>query len=320
MAEPAAFHIERLRHEGRVRALDSAAALALIAVGITAASLLFLEGRAVDLGYFTSTPRNFHSPVWLLFVNAVLLALTATAISFVLGLGIGFVTGWERSLTRRPLLEGTHGLAPPARALRLLGGGALYASRRVADFYVELVRGTPLLVQMFFVWEMVLVTAPAGWDLRTRSLAAGIAAMTINTGGYQSEIFRAGICAVPQGQIEAARAVGFRSLGAMRRVVLPQALRLVLPPLTNELVSLFKASSLLFFIGVVEVTSLSKTLTNLDPKIFELFLLTTALYLLVTIPVSRSVGLIEERYRTPGLSFSSGRRDGARRRPRTPVN
>ncbi len=179
-------------------------------------------------------------------------------------------------------------------------------------------RGTPLLVQMFFVWEVVLVAAQDDWDFPARSLAAGVAAMTINTGGDQSEIFRAGISAVPQGPFEAARAVGFRSLGAMRHIVLPQALRLALPPLMNEFVTLFKSSSLLFFIGVVEVTSLTKTLTNLDPKIFELFLLTTALYLLITVPLSRSVGYIEKRYPIPGLGLGRGPREGARLRRRSP--
>ncbi len=312
-----AFHRERLRHERRVALADTAAAVGIVAVGVVAASLVFLEGRSLDLAYFTSTPRNFRSPVWQLFLSAAVFALAATVAAFLMGLLIGFATGWERSLTRPPLLARTHGLPPGRRTLHLVAGGALYLLRRVADFYVELVRGTPLLVQMFFVWEAVLIAAPADWDLRTRSLVAGVVAMTLNTGGYQSEIFRAGISAVPEGQVEAARAVGFRRLGAMRHIVLPQAVRLVLPPLTNEFVTLFKSSSLLFFIGLVELTSLAKSLTNLDPKVFEIFLLTTALYLLVTVPVSRAVIALERRYRIPGLGVAASPRGRRRRARRT---
>src|SRR5258706_10760323 len=124
----AAFHTERLRHERRVANADRAAALGIIAVGLVVASSLFLQGRALDLGYFGSTPRNFGAPVWQLFLNAMVFALSVTTASFVLGSAIGFVTGWERSLARRPLLWRTRGLAPPTRALHVLVGGALYVS------------------------------------------------------------------------------------------------------------------------------------------------------------------------------------------------
>jgi glutamine transport system permease protein len=308
----AAFHVERRRHGARVRAADTAAALGIITVGVVLASVLFLEGRSLDWLYFTSTPRNFRSPVYVLFINAALIGLGATVASFGMGFIIGFVTGWERSLVRRPHLEATHGLSPARRDLLVTARAARYLARRIADMYVAIVRGTPLVVQIFFVWEAVILGAPSDWDLRTRSLVAGIMAMTFNTGGYQSEIFRAGISAVPVGQLEAARAVGFRRLGAMRHIVLPQALRLVMPPLTNEFVALFKASSLLFFIGIVEITSLSKTLTNLDPKIFEIFLLSTLLYLSITVPVSRAALLIERRYRIPGMGMAPAGRSSGR--------
>jgi len=313
-------HAARRLRERRVALLDAAVALAIILIGVAGASYVFLEGRSVDFSYFTSTPYTFDDPVLRLFVGALAVAFLATLISFVLGLAIGFLTGWERAAGPHRVWARRRGLAGGARARHLASGGLRYGLRRFADFYVELVRGTPLVVQMFFIWEVVLLTAPPSWDIHTRSLVAGVAAMTFNTGGYQSEIFRAGISAVASGQLEAARAVGFHRLGAMSHIVLPQALRLVLPPLTNEFVTLFKASSLLFFIGVVEVTSLAKTLTNIDPKIFELFLLTTALYLLITVPASRASGLLERRYRIPGLGLGPGPRQSPRVGKGSPEN
>jgi His/Glu/Gln/Arg/opine family amino acid ABC transporter permease subunit len=233
---------------------------------------------------------------------AAVLSLSITIGAYGLGLLIGFSTGWVRA-AERPVSQVLH----ESRRARARALGVALLTRvlgRGADFFVELIRGTPLLVQVLFVWSAVLLVLPSSVDLPTKSIVAGLIAMTMNTGAYQSEIFRAGILAVPRGQLEAARAVGLTSLGAMRHIVLPQTLRLVAPPLTNEFISLFKASSLLFLIGVAEVTSVSRSLSNFNPRIFEVFLITTALYLLLTVPLSRAASLIEKRFRIPGLGLA----------------
>lgn len=281
--------------------------------GAVVASAVFLEGRTLDLGYYVSTPATKSAPVLTLFLGAAAVALAATCAAFALGLVVGFATGWLRSLPLRALSERSRGLSGGRRARSLAEGLALYALRRAADFYVELVRGTPLLVQVFFVWEAVITFTSPAWAPATQALVAGIIALTFNTGGYQAEIFRAGLGAVAPGQLEAARALGFRRFATMRHVVLPQALRLVAPPLTNEFVTLFKSSSLLSFIGLLEITMLAQSLRYIDPKIFELFLLTILLYLAVTVPASRSVGYIERRYRIPGLGLARAPREPARR-------
>ena len=183
---------------------------------------------------------------------------------------------------------------------------------------METVRGTPLLVQIIIVFTIVLVFAPASWSLQLRSLVAGILALTINTGGYQGEIFRGGLQAVQRGQREAALAVGLTGRGAMRNVVMPQAFRLVIAPLTNEFIALFKATSLLFFIAVTwplvfpgifavetgELFFVSKHLTDLFAQVFEIFALLLVFYLIVTVPLSLLTRYVENRFRIAGLGIA----------------
>src|SRR5690606_15431893 len=119
----------------------------------------------------------------------------------------------------------------------------------LARVYTEVFRGTPLLVQIFIIYyavPRVLGYTPNLWT-------HGIAALSLNAAAYISQIFRAGIASVEAGQMEAARSLGMSYAQAMRYVVLPQAFRVVVPPLTNEFVALLKDSSLLFAIGLPEL-------------------------------------------------------------------
>ena len=177
--------------------------------------------------------------------------------------------------------------------------------RRVAEGYVEVMRGTPLFVQIVFMWSIFLFTLP----VRNPALLAGIVAMTVNTGAYQGEIFRGGLQTVHSGQIEAARAIGLSRGQTMRYIVLPQALRLIIPPLTNEFVALLKASSLMFFIGVTELTFVAKELSFREVRIFEVFVVVTGIYLLMTVPLSRAIQWIERRYRIPGQGIQAVREE-----------
>src|SRR5437870_2048426 len=164
--------------------------------------------------------------------------------------------------------------------------------------------GVLLFVQIVFV-SSVLVIRFSSLDPNQLALIAGLVALTANTGGYQSEIFRAGIQTVHTGQVEAARAIGFSRWKAMRHVVLPQALRLVIPPLTNEYIGLLKASSLLLVIGIVELTEIGRREAFFQGKPFESFAIVTGLYLLITVPVSKIVEYIERRLRVPGLGIQA---------------
>lgn len=249
-----------------------------------------------------------------IFLEATQVTLYVTSLSFAGGMVIGFLVGWARTAratTIRKLLSDRRRIAAKpgtewAHRLSLVSlvasSGVKYSLRRVADGYVELMRGTPVAVQIMFVWSILLVDYPR---LTQLALIAGILALTINTGGYQGEIFRAGLQTVHSGQVEAARALGLSRWGTMRTVVLPQALRLIIPPLTNEYIGLLKVSSLLTVIGVNELTTVGRREAFASFQIFEVFAILVAIYFLITVPLSKAVGYVERRYRIPGLGVQT---------------
>jgi His/Glu/Gln/Arg/opine family amino acid ABC transporter permease subunit len=178
---------------------------------------------------------------------------------------------------------------------------ALFAisRRRVVRFpavvYVDLFRGTPLLVQLLFIYfglPYVGVKLPV--------FVAGVVALGLNSAAYVAEIFRAGIQSVERGQVEAARTLGMPQRTAMCYVVMPQAVRRVIPPLMNEFIALLKDSSLVSVLGAVpasrEILQVARDATaqfsNATP-----YLAASAAYLLMTIPLTRLVNHIDRRLR-----------------------
>jgi polar amino acid transport system permease protein len=177
--------------------------------------------------------------------------------------------------------------------------------RLIAEFYVWLFRGTPLLVQIMFLFYGLGVTGIYRWpDINILGLIiagkvqAGIFALGVNEGAYMTEIVRAGILAIDPGQTEAAKSLGMTYGQAMRRVVLPQAARVIVPPLGNEFNNMLKTTSLLV---IISVTELFVTFQNLNASgrmvfhPFELFLACAVWFLLLTTIWSFIQGRIERR-------------------------
>ena len=197
-------------------------------------------------------------------------------------------------------------------ALMRTSGRALLV--QVATFYTELVRGIPILVFLFYI---AFVGAPAtivaanwltqplqhlGWmpmltvrnfDLTWRAIIA----LTICYSSFLSEVFRAGIEAVGNDQIEAARAFGLSRSQVTRRIVAPQAFRIVLPPLGNDFVSMIKDSALVSSLGVQDITQLGKVYSAATFKFFETYNVVAFLYLTMTISLSLLVRWLEHRLR-----------------------
>jgi ABC-type amino acid transport system permease subunit len=268
------------------RTYDTLAAI-LVTVGIVGLLLDTLVARwGLDWNYMESRFGVYLSGAWITFY--------VTTVSYFVGMVIGFVLGWTRAARAARIKDLPIGLAA-VRGVRL-------GLRSIGDGYVAIIRGTPLFVQIVFASSVLVIHYPE-LDPNTIAFIAGIVAMTANTGGYQSEIFRAGIQTVHAGQVEAARAIGFSRWGAMRHVVLPQALRLVVPPLTNEYIGLLKASSLLLVIGIVELTEIGRRESFFQGKPFESFAIVTGLYLLITVPVSKVIQYAERRFGIPGLGI-----------------
>src|SRR6266699_733493 len=149
----------------------------------------------------------------------------------------------------------------------------------LARAYIWFFRGSPLLVQVLLLWDGLPKIAPGlllpGW-------AAVVVAFSLNEGAYMAEIVRAGITSVDVGQMEAAKSLGMRYALAMRRIVLPQAARVIIPPLGNEFNNMLKTTSIASVIGLLELTGTAEVYGSQNFVIFELLIVATVFYLLLT--------------------------------------
>ncbi|WP_300453987.1 amino acid ABC transporter permease [Accumulibacter sp.] len=152
--------------------------------------------------------------------------------------------------------------------------------RWLCDSYVWLIRGTPLLLQILFVWLAFPLLMPEGIELSDFACAA--IALSLNVGAYNTECVRAGILAVPHGQVEAARALGLTPIQTFMDVVLPQSMRVALPALANNLASLVKDSSLAYAISVVELTMVGYRVQAESYQPIPVFITVAAIYLILT--------------------------------------
>ncbi len=165
--------------------------------------------------------------------------------------------------------------------------------------YVEIIRGSPLLVQIF-IWYFVLGTLInsilARYDIgQVSPLWYGVASMATFAGAYVAEIVRAGIQSIHRGQMEAARSLGMSYAKAMIHVILPQAIRRILPPLAGEFISLIKDSSLLGIIAIRELTKATREVVTTSLQAFELWFVCALLYLILTFTLSMCVKYLERR-------------------------
>jgi polar amino acid transport system permease protein len=231
-----------------------------------------------------------YSQIFTAIVGGVWTTLWVTFVAFGLAMALGLVVALMRT-SGRPILV------------------------QSATFYTELLRGVPILVFLFYV---AFVGAPAtvaaanwltqpvqalGWmpavtvrnfDLTWRAIIA----LTVCYSAFLSEVFRAGIEAVPRGQLEAAESLGLHRRQVFRHVVAPQAFRVILPPLGNDFVSMIKDSALVSALGVQDITQLGKVYSAGTFKFFETYNVVAFLYLTMTISLSLGVRWIERRFKS----------------------
>lgn len=156
--------------------------------------------------------------------------------------------------------------------------------------YVEFLRGTPLMLQLYFIFFFlpeIGVNVPAFWT--------AILGLAINYSAYESEIYRAGLQAVPEGQMEAALSLGMSRALALRRIVVPQAVRIVVPPVVNDFIALFKDTSVCSVVTLVELTKRFSVLSQSTQATAELMILTAVLYLLMSTPLTLLSRHLERR-------------------------
>lgn len=186
--------------------------------------------------------------------------------------------------------------------------------RQCARFYVEIIRGVPILVLLFWIAFAGVPGFVAGWNALTGPLqSAGligemqvrdvsllwraIIALTIGYSAFIAEVFRAGIQAVDAGQIEAAKALGLSRYRRFRHIVMPQAIRTILPPLGNDFVAMVKDSSLVSVLGVADITQMGKLYAAGSFRFFETYSIVAYIYLLLTISLSIGLRALEKRMR-----------------------
>lgn len=215
-------------------------------------------------------------------------------------------TFWERSAEYLPILMQGLWLTVAVTVLALIlatGLGLVWALLRTSDIpalsvptrlVVEFVRGIPILVILFYLY---FVMPEIGLDLT--AFQAGVLGLALTYSCYIGETFRAGIEAIDRGQIEAAKSIGMKRPLMMRRVVLPQAFTIVLPPYTNNLIMLVKDSSQVSVISVAELTMQGRTLASSTFDNMTVFTLVALMYVCLTIPLNILMRGIEGRLRRP---------------------
>lgn len=164
------------------------------------------------------------------------------------------------------------------------------ALRNLSITYVEIIRGTPLLVQIFIVYFFI------GTVLNLDRFTAGVAALAVFTGAYVAEIVRAGVSSIHKGQMEAGRSLGMTSAQTMRYVILPQAFKRVLPPLAGQFINLIKDSSLVSVISITDLTKAGREVVSSTFSPFEVWFTVALLYLVLTGTLSFLVRRLEVKY------------------------
>jgi ectoine/hydroxyectoine ABC transporter permease protein EhuD len=173
-------------------------------------------------------------------------------------------------------------------ALAKLGRSRLL--RWCASIYIEVIRGTPALLQLFYIYFVL-----PSFGIRFDPFVAGVIGLSINYSAYLAEVYRAGIAAVPRGQIEAAKALGMSRRKMLRLIVLPQAIRVVIPPLGNYGISLFKDTSLVSIVTVKELIFTGQIVSSTNFQYATVFTIIGVIYLAFSYPSALLVRWLERR-------------------------
>jgi polar amino acid transport system permease protein len=239
---------------------------------LVGAVVWFFAGSSETLGYnwqwyqvpqyiFTLEDGGFRAGPLL---EGLMVTFQISAISLVLAFAIGLITA----------------------LLRLSNA---FVAQTLARFYLETSRNTPLLIQLFFIYFVV------GPVLGLARFPSAVLALSLFEGAYASEIFRAGIVSIHRGQWEAGFSLGLSTFHTYRTIILPQAIRRILPPLTSQAISLIKDSALVSTIAIYDLTMQAQAIISETFLTFELWFTVAAMYLAVTITLSVIVNIMEHR-------------------------
>lgn len=231
--------------------------------------LLFVSLVIAILIYFANTPLR---PIFRFILgefikgDGIFMTLKLSVVSFVFIIVLGMIMGIFRVSSFGPV-------------------------KAVASLYVEIVRGVPVLVWILWIYFGL----PGLLHIKIQDFLAAVIAFTFAYGAYMTEIFRAGIQSIAKGQMEASRSLGMNYVQAMRYIILPQAIRVILPPMSNEFVTLLKDSSLVSILGLEDVTRLGREWVGRTFESFNTYALVALSYLILTLLFTRVSVAIERR-------------------------
>lgn len=233
-------------------------------VGLFTAWRVAFFGALAIIAYLAIVHRDPYREILQFLPDGILVTFQVTIESIVLALIIGLFTGLGR-ISKNKLING------------------------IASLYVEVIRGIPLLVQLFYIYFAL------GRFVNLPAMASAVIAMAVCYGAYMGEIFRAGIESISRGQMEAARSLGMSYQQAMIHVILPQAFKTILPPVGNEFVALLKDSSLVSILAVSDLLRRGREFASESFTYFETYTMVALVYLVITLILSKLVSIMEER-------------------------
>lgn len=263
-----------------------------------------------DISEFEHVPRRYYGRY---VASVILIGIVAyIVVAFARG-QIEWSAVW-RFLTAKSILKGlvnTIVMSVLAMALGVVLGVVVAimrlstnpVSRTVAQAYVWLFRGTPVILQLLLWFNLALVFpiigVPGLFEFRTVDVMtpflAALLGLGINQGAYTSEVVRAGLLSVDTGQYEAAKAIGMPRLHALRRIILPQAMRVIVPPIGNELISMVKLTSLASVVQYAEMLHNAENIYYANARVIELLMVAAAWYLVIVTVLSLAQARVENR-------------------------
>lgn len=222
----------------------------------------FVAAHSEQVSFLTRLQRYWS--YWPLLLNATILTVEISLVGMILAIAVGFTLAIMRVFGPWPL-------------------------RWLATLYIEIIRGTPLLIQLLIIFYGL-----PNIGIKLAPFVAGVLGLGLNYAAYEAENYRAGLMAIPKGQMEAARALGMTHFQGLRFVVIPQSFRLVLPPVTNDFISLLKDSSLVSMVTLVDLTGAYNRIATQSFDFFGTGLLVAAIYLLIGLPFVRLARYTEQ--------------------------
>ena len=219
-----------------------------------------------------------------MYIGGLGYTLLVSLVAVFLGLVLGLVVASGRMLTLSPRENAA------AKAVKMV-------VKLVCTAYVEVFRATPMLVQVFIIYYGPGTLLKVASDTTMNRMFWGMVAVGLNSAAYMSEVIRSGIGAVPGGQMEAARSLGMSHWKAMQHVVLPQAVRNILPAMCNEFVTIIKETSILGMVGVTELMFNAQSIAKQTYVFLEPYVLAAAMYFVVVFTLSKAISALERRMR-----------------------